>query len=193
MPTTCLPPPKRPVADPKGIPYALHGFRIGWRRPGPLVRYEGLELGRSCGQEGMGMGAVSQRLDPKRQSSESQRFEKELRRRIVCQEEGVRALVDLYQVFCAGMCPTSGGQSAIPRADRVGEDAHRGSRGGDTVRGPAGSDQGGLRRVPALARDCQADWLAAGVPGTPGDALADHAGGFGAVSHGEAKAELSVV
>src|SRR5437899_881425 len=53
----------------------------------------------------MGMGAVSQRLDPKRQSSESQRFEKELRRRIVCQEEGVRALVDLYQVFCAGMCP----------------------------------------------------------------------------------------
>src|SRR5467141_811479 len=53
----------------------------------------------------MGMGAVSQRLDPERQSSESQRFEKELRRRIVGQEEGMRALVDLYQVFCAGMCP----------------------------------------------------------------------------------------
>jgi len=51
------------------------------------------------------MGAVSQRLDPERHSSESQRFEKELRRRIVGQEEGVRALVDLYQVFCAGMCP----------------------------------------------------------------------------------------
>jgi len=48
------------------------------------------------------MGAVSQRLDPERQSSESQRFEKELRRRIVGQEEGMRALVDLYQVFCAG-------------------------------------------------------------------------------------------
>src|SRR5438128_5713274 len=54
----------------------------------------------------MGMGAVSQRLDPERQSSESQRFEKELRRRIVGQEEGMRALVDLYQVFCAGMCPS---------------------------------------------------------------------------------------
>src|SRR2546421_12915995 len=53
----------------------------------------------------MGMGAVSQRLDPERQSSESQRFEKELRRRMVGQEEGVRALVDLYQAFCAGMCP----------------------------------------------------------------------------------------
>src|SRR3989454_7476648 len=53
----------------------------------------------------MGMGAVSQRLDPERQSSESQRFEKELRRRIVGQAEGMRALVDLYQVFCAGMCP----------------------------------------------------------------------------------------
>src|SRR2546425_460464 len=62
-------------------------------------------MGASCGQEGMGMGAVSQRLDPDRHSSESQRFEKELRRRIVGQEEGVRALVDLYQVFCAGMCP----------------------------------------------------------------------------------------
>src|SRR2546425_7572259 len=82
---------------------------------------------------------------------------------------------------------------AIPGADWVGEDAHCGSRGGDSVRGPAGGDQGGLRRVSALARDCQADWLAAGVSGAPGDTPAHHAGGFGAASHGGAKAELSVV
>src|SRR5437870_541663 len=80
-------------------------FASAGEGPGSLVRYQGLELGPSCGQEGMGMETVSQRLDPERHSSESQRFEKELRRRIVGQEEGVRALVDLYQVFCAGMCP----------------------------------------------------------------------------------------
>src|SRR3989442_9207704 len=64
---------------------------------------------------------------------------------------------------------TSGGQPAVPGTDRVGEDAHCGSRGGDTVRGPAGGDQGGLRGVSALARDCQADWLAAWVSGGAGE------------------------
>jgi ATP-dependent Clp protease ATP-binding subunit ClpA len=43
------------------------------------------------------------KLDPNRQSYESQAFELAMRRKIVGQEEGVRALVDLYQVFCAGM------------------------------------------------------------------------------------------
>jgi ATP-dependent Clp protease ATP-binding subunit ClpB len=46
------------------------------------------------------------KLDPSRQSHESQRFGTALRRRIVGQEEGVRALVDLYQVYCAGMSST---------------------------------------------------------------------------------------
>jgi ATP-dependent Clp protease ATP-binding subunit ClpB len=45
-------------------------------------------------------------LDPNRHSFESQEFESAMRRRIVGQEEGVRALVDLYQVFCAGMSST---------------------------------------------------------------------------------------
>jgi ATP-dependent Clp protease ATP-binding subunit ClpA len=43
------------------------------------------------------------RLDPSRHSFESQEFESAMRRRVVGQEEGVRALADLYQVFCAGM------------------------------------------------------------------------------------------
>ena len=43
------------------------------------------------------------KLNPNRQSYESQEFETGLRRRVVGQEEGVRALVDMYQVFRAGM------------------------------------------------------------------------------------------
>jgi ATP-dependent Clp protease ATP-binding subunit ClpB len=46
----------------------------------------------------------TQPLDPTRRSIESQEFEAALRRKIVGQEEGVHAVVDLYQVFCAGMC-----------------------------------------------------------------------------------------
>jgi len=45
------------------------------------------------------------RLDPSLRSMASLRFEREIRRKIVGQEEGIRALVDLYQVFRAGMCP----------------------------------------------------------------------------------------
>jgi ATP-dependent Clp protease ATP-binding subunit ClpB len=44
-------------------------------------------------------------LDPALRSSESQEFEDALRKRIVAQEEGVRAVVALHQLYCAGMCP----------------------------------------------------------------------------------------
>ncbi len=46
------------------------------------------------------------KLDPNRQSHESQQFGSALRRRIVGQEDGVRAVTDLYQVFRAGMSST---------------------------------------------------------------------------------------
>src|ERR1700681_3499516 len=46
-----------------------------------------------------------QHLDPTLRSVESQEFQAALRSKVVGQEEGVRALVDLYQVYCAGMCP----------------------------------------------------------------------------------------
>jgi ATP-dependent Clp protease ATP-binding subunit ClpB len=42
-------------------------------------------------------------LDPQQRSSGSRYFEQELRRRVVGQDEAVQALVDLYQVFCAGL------------------------------------------------------------------------------------------
>src|ERR1700719_3839750 len=52
------------------------------------------------------MRASQQRrsLDPTLRSIESQEFENSLREKIVGQEEGIRAVVDLYQVFCAQMC-----------------------------------------------------------------------------------------
>ena len=46
-----------------------------------------------------------QQLDPTLRSAESQEFEVALRQKIVGQEEGIRAVADLYQVYCAGMCP----------------------------------------------------------------------------------------
>src|ERR1700722_3063651 len=44
------------------------------------------------------------KLDPNRHSFESEEFGSALRRRIVGQEEGIRALTDAYQVYRAGMC-----------------------------------------------------------------------------------------
>src|ERR1700730_17352187 len=47
-----------------------------------------------------------QTLDPTLRSVESQEFQAALRSKVVGQEEGVRALVDLYQVYCAGLSST---------------------------------------------------------------------------------------
>ncbi len=49
------------------------------------------------------MRSDKSKLDPSRKSFESQEFEFGLHRRIVGQEDGIRALTDLYQVFGAGM------------------------------------------------------------------------------------------
>jgi ATP-dependent Clp protease ATP-binding subunit ClpB len=47
--------------------------------------------------------AVRQQLDPSIRSNDTREFHEALRAKIVGQEEGVQALVDLYQVFCAGL------------------------------------------------------------------------------------------
>jgi ATP-dependent Clp protease ATP-binding subunit ClpB len=49
------------------------------------------------------MNSRTSYLDPSRRSSESQEFETSLRARIVGQEEAVQSVVDMYQVFMAGM------------------------------------------------------------------------------------------
>jgi len=72
------------------------------------------------------------RLDPNRHSFESQEFESAMRRRIVGQEDGIRAVADLYQVFRAGMSsagrpvgnllflgPTGSGKTRIVEAAAV--------------------------------------------------------------------------
>jgi ATP-dependent Clp protease ATP-binding subunit ClpA len=45
----------------------------------------------------------SEELDPQKRGSTSRHFEEELRQRVVGQDEAVQALVDLYQVFSAGL------------------------------------------------------------------------------------------
>src|SRR3981081_4665407 len=47
--------------------------------------------------------AARQQLDPTIRSDDTRDFHGALRAKIVGQEEGVQALVDLYQVFCAGL------------------------------------------------------------------------------------------
>jgi ATP-dependent Clp protease ATP-binding subunit ClpB len=47
--------------------------------------------------------AARQQLDPSIRSNDTREFHSSLRSKIVGQEEGVQALVDLYQVFCAGL------------------------------------------------------------------------------------------
>ena len=49
------------------------------------------------------MGGTGRQLDPARRSLESQDFEAGIRRKIVGQDEAVQAVVDLYQVFRAGL------------------------------------------------------------------------------------------
>ena len=51
------------------------------------------------------MGAHAVQLDPSQRSLESRDFEGGLRRKIVGQDEAVQAVVDLYQVFRAGLNP----------------------------------------------------------------------------------------
>jgi len=55
-----------------------------------------------CLREG-GDHRLSGVLDPKKRSSTARHFEEALRKKIVGQDEAVQALVDLYQVFCAGL------------------------------------------------------------------------------------------
>src|SRR5579863_2594051 len=47
--------------------------------------------------------AARQQLDPSIRSTDSRDFESSLRAKIVGQAEGVQSLVDMYQVFCAGL------------------------------------------------------------------------------------------
>src|SRR3981189_3729163 len=49
------------------------------------------------------MSEITLSLDPSKRSTQTVDFQTALRAKIVGQAEGVQALVDLYQVFCAGL------------------------------------------------------------------------------------------
>ena len=49
------------------------------------------------------VASTGRQLNPERRSVESRDFEAGLRRKIVGQDEAVQAVVDLYQVFRAGL------------------------------------------------------------------------------------------
>src|SRR5262250_422813 len=49
------------------------------------------------------MSTTKLSLDPERRSTQTLEFQNALRAKIVGQEEGVQSLVDMYQVFCAGL------------------------------------------------------------------------------------------
>ena len=50
-----------------------------------------------------GVSGVSGVLDAEKRSSTACQFERELREKVVGQDQAVQALVDLYQMFCAGL------------------------------------------------------------------------------------------
>jgi ATP-dependent Clp protease ATP-binding subunit ClpB len=69
----------------------------------PSIRAVGDARGRHHAREDVMRAAVRQQLNPSIRSSETRDFQQALKAKIVGQEEGVQALVDLYQVFCAGL------------------------------------------------------------------------------------------
>ena len=59
------------------------------------------EPGTSWGDSAdRGFSAV---LDPEKRSSTASQFERALREKVVGQDQAVQALVDMYQMFCAGL------------------------------------------------------------------------------------------
>src|ERR1700751_2344066 len=64
-------------------------------------REPGTGWGNSADQ---GLSAV---LDTEKRGSTASQFERALRKKVVGKNEAVQALVDLYQMFCAGLQPPS--------------------------------------------------------------------------------------
>jgi ATP-dependent Clp protease ATP-binding subunit ClpA len=71
------------------------------------------------------VATMVERLDPTRRSAEAAEFALALRQSIVGQEEGVQAVVDLYQVFRAGMNVPGRPLGNLLFLYRFGQDAHR--------------------------------------------------------------------
>ena len=120
-----------------GIPHALSPGCAGLRRATRLGELDARKVDEM-------KAAVRHQLDPTIRSNDTCDFHSSLRAKIVGQEEGVRAVVDMYQVFCAGMNSPGRpvGNLLFLGPDRLRKDAHRGSDGRDSVWRPPRGDQG---------------------------------------------------
>src|SRR2546425_11434994 len=108
------PPSRRHLCRASGEPQAkpgalLFATTLPSDRPGnperfspPLAKYRSAQKGNIGQSKKLQRG---RQLDPSRRRIESQEFDAALRHKIVGQEEGMRALVDLYQDFLAGVWP----------------------------------------------------------------------------------------
>jgi ATP-dependent Clp protease ATP-binding subunit ClpB len=88
-----------------GLPLLTAG-QVGYQFSG--LRGRNQLLSKSRADEGDVMATAtkagqSEELDTRQRSSKSCHFENALRQKIVGQDEAIQALVDLYQVFCAGL------------------------------------------------------------------------------------------
>jgi ATP-dependent Clp protease ATP-binding subunit ClpB len=68
-----------------------------------LTQADGLKERVGFAEDMVMKAAVRHQLDPTIRSTDTRDFHHAIRGKIVGQEEGVQALVDLYQVFCAGL------------------------------------------------------------------------------------------
>ena len=129
-------------------------------------------------------------LDPNRRSNDAGEFEAALRRKIVGQDQAVEKVAEIYQMFLAGLNapgrpvgnllflgPTGSGKTRVVEAMAE-------ALFGDSRR----LHQDRLRRVSALARDCEVDRFASGIFGASRDPSAAHAGSVEPVVHGETEA-----
>ena len=111
MPTTSLSPVRASIRADNFPSFRLIRSRWIWIRFGLAVADIDIRAGskpipRCVRNTGGTMRPTKIKLDPNRHSFEAQEFESAMRRRIVGQEDGVRAVADLYQVFRAGMSST---------------------------------------------------------------------------------------
>src|SRR6266481_1180641 len=88
---------------------------------------------------------------------------------------------------------TPRGESAVSGTHRFRENAHCRSRGRDSVRRQPSGDQGGLRGIPALPRNCEIDWFAARISGAPRNAPAYNARSVGRKPPRSHETEFSAV
>ena len=96
---------------------------------------------------------VNTMLDPTRRSNDAREFESALRRRIVGQDQAVEKVVEIYQMFLAGLNPPGRpvGNLLVPWAHRLGQNPGGRSHGRIAVWRRPRLHQNRLRRISALA------------------------------------------